>query len=188
MARVELNPVLEQIHGQIGDLVFRRYENKVVLSRKASLRNQEATPAQLATRERFRAGAQYGKQIMADPSLKALYDTAAKAKKKPIFSMMVADYLHAPNVSAVSLEAYTGAVGEIIAVSAYDDFEVMEVRVAVADEGGTVLESGSAVMENGRWIYTSTTAVTPGTTVTVTATALDRPGNSGSAEATLLVS
>ncbi len=188
MARVELNPVLEQIHGQIGDLVFKRYEDKVVLARKASPSNQEPTPAQLATRERFREGVQYGKLVMADPILKALYAAAAKAKKKPIFSMMVADYLHAPNVSAISLDDYTGATGETIAVSAYDDFEVTAVTVSLADEGDVVLESGAAMVENGRWTYTTTTNVTPGTTVTVTATAVDRPGNSGSAEATMLIS
>lgn len=188
MAHVELNPVLEQIHGQIGDLVFKRYEDKVVLARKSNPNQQEPTPAQAATRERFRAGAQYGKLVMADPPLKALYAAAAKAKKKPLFSMMMADYLHAPTVSSISLDAYAGAAGETITVSAYDDFEVTEVTVALADEGGVVLESGAAAVENGRWTYTTTTAVTPGTTVTVTATALDRPGNSGSAEATLLVS
>ena len=91
-------------------------------------------------------------------------------------------------VSHQSLAAYAGSAGDIITVSAYDDFEVMDVHVAVADEGGVVLESGSAMMENGRWIYTSTMTVTPGTTVTVTATALDRPGKSGSAEATMLIS
>lgn len=188
MARVELNPVLEQIHGQIGDLVFKRYQDKVIVARKSSPSRQEPTPAQLATRERFRAGAQYGKLVMADPTLKALYAAAAKAKKKPIFSVMVADYLHRPNVSAISLEEYTGATGETISVSAYDDFEVTAVTVTLVDEGGVVLESGAAVVENGRWTYTTTTAVTPGTTVTVIATALDRPGNSGEAEATLLIS
>lgn len=187
MARVELNPVLEQIHGQIGDLIFKGYEGKVILARKSSPSSQEPTTAQLATRERFREGAQYGKLVMADPALKALYAAAAKAKKKPVFSMMVADYLHTPNVSAISLEEYTGAAGETITVSAYDDFEVTAVTVALADEGGVVLESGAAVVENGRWTYTTTTAVTPGTTVTVTATALDRPGNSGAAEATMLI-
>ncbi|MBK8905711.1 MAG: hypothetical protein IPM53_31300 [Anaerolineaceae bacterium] len=188
MARVQLNPVLEQIHGQIGDLVFRRYEDQVVLARKSSPGQKEATPAQIATRERFRAGAQYGKLVMADPALKALYATAAKAKKKPVFSVMVADYLHAPSVTAVALDGYTGAADETITVNAYDDFEVMAVTVTLANEGGAVLESGAAVVENGRWTYTTTTAVTPGTTVTVTATAVDRPGNSGSAEVTMLVS
>ena len=188
MARVELNPVLEQIHGQVGDLVFKRYEDQVVLARKASTNQQEPTPAQMAIRERFRAAAQYGKMVMADSALKALYATAAKAKKKPVFSMTVADYFNAPSVTAVTLNGYTGAANETITVNAYDDFEVMAVTVTLANEGGSVLESGAAVVENGRWTYTTTTAVTPGTTVTVTATAVDRPGNSGSAEVTILIS
>ncbi len=188
MARVQLNPVLEQIQGQVGDLVFKRYEDQVVLARKSSPSRQAATPAQLATRERFRAAAQYGKLVMADPTLKALYATAAKGKKKPIFSVTVADYFHAPSVTAVMLNGYTGAANETITVNAYDDFEVVVVTVTLTNEGGTVLESGAAVVENGRWTYTTTTNVTPGTTVTVTATAFDRPGNSGSTEETMLVS
>ena len=188
MARVQLNPVLEQIQGQVGDLVFKRYEDQVVLARKSSPSRQAATPAQLATRERFRAAAQYGKMVMADPALKALYATAAKAKKKPVFSVMVADHLHAPTIAAITLSGYTGAVNQTITVNAHDDFEVVAVTVRLTNEGGTVLESGSAVVENGRWTYTTTTNVTPGTTVTVTATAFDRPGNSGSTEETMLIS
>lgn len=188
MARVELNPVIEQVRGQIGDLVFKRYEDQVILARKSNPGNQEPTPAQLAARQRFREGVQYGKMAVGDPALKALYAAAAKAKKKPVFSVMVADFFHSPTVSAVSLDEYTGAAGETISVSAYDDFEVTGVTVTLVDEGDVVLESGAAVVENGRWTYTTTTIVTPGTTVTVTATALDRPGNSSLAEATKLIS
>ena len=188
MARVQLNPVLEQIQGQVGDLVFKRYEDQVVLARKSSPSRLAATPAQLATRERFRAAAQYGKVATADPTLKALYAAAAKAKKKPMFSVMVADCLHAPSVTAVILNGYSGAADETITVNAYDDFEVTAVTVTLANEGGDVLESGAAVVVNGRWAYTTTTNVAPGTTVTVTAIALDRPGNSGSAEATVVIS
>ena len=187
MARVRLNPVLEQIHGQIGDLVFKRYQDKVVIARKADNSNLEPSTAQQAARDRFREGAQYGKMVMADPTLKALYAAAAKAKGKPVFSVTMTDFFHAPTITAVSLDNYTGAAGEAIQVTAFDDFEVTAVTVSLAD-GGTVLESGTAVVENGRWTYTTTTSVTPGTAVTVTATALDRPGNSGSAEATVLIS
>jgi len=125
--------------------------------------------------------------VMADPTLKALYATVAKTKKKPIFSLMIADYFNAPTVTAVSLDNYTGAIGETIQVTAFDDFEVSEVTVSLAD-GDTVLESGAAVVENGRWTFTTTTSVTYGTMVTATATALDRPGNSSSAEAVVLIS
>lgn len=187
MAKVKLNPVLEQINGQVGDLVFKRYQDKVVIARKVDLSDQEPTAAQQAVRARFRAGALYGKRASADPAVKALYVARAKAKAQPYFSLMVADYLHGPTVMAVDLEAYTGAVGDKIRVTAVDDFEVTSVQVSLADEGGVVLEAGAAVMENGRWLYTTTTIVSPGTAVTATAQALDRPGNSGSAEATKLI-
>ncbi len=187
MAKSTLNPVFKQINGQIGDLVFREVRGKTVISQKADVSHLERSEAQEAVQARFREGALYGKAVMADPTLKALYQAAAKAEKKPLFSMMVADYLHPPVVSTIDLNSYSGATGEAIRVSAYDDFEVIEVTVSLAN-GGTVLESGAAVVENGRWAYTTTTAVAPGTTVTVTATALDRPGNSGTAEATLLIS
>jgi archaellum component FlaF (FlaF/FlaG flagellin family) len=187
MAKVALNPILEKINGQIGDLVFKRYEDKVILSRKPTVSDREPTAAQQAARDRFRAAAVYGKMVMADPALKAIYVAKAQAKRKPVFSLMMSDYLNVPTVSAVDLDGYTGAAGDVVAVSAYDDFEVTEVTVSLADDGGTVLESGAAVVDNGRWLYTTTTSVTPGTTVTVTATALDRPGNSGSANATKLI-
>jgi hypothetical protein len=181
MAKSTLNPVLKQINGNIGDLVFRELRGRTVISQKADLSGVEPTAAQLATRERFREAAQYGKDVLADPALKALYEAAAKAAKKPLFSMMVADYFRPPVVSAIDLNGYTGAAGELIRVRAYDDFEVTAVTVSLMDGAGTVLEGGGATAENGRWLYTTTTTVTPGMSVTVTATALDRPGNAGSA-------
>ena len=188
MARSTLNPVFKQINGQIGDLVFREVRGKTVISQKADLSHLKRSEAQLAVQARFREGALYGKAVMADPTLKALYQAAAKAEKKPLFSMMVSDYLHPPVVSTIDLNSYRGATGEVIRVTAFDDFEVVSVQVVLADGVGGVLESGAAVVENGRWTYTTTTAVTPGTTVTVTATARDRPGNMGTAEATILIS
>jgi len=35
MARVKLNPILEGMRGQVGDLVFKRYGDGVIISRKA---------------------------------------------------------------------------------------------------------------------------------------------------------
>lgn len=180
MAKTTLNPVLKQINGHIGDLVFREVRGRTVISQKADLSHLEPTAAQQAARERFREAALYGKAVAADPVLKALYEAAAKAERKPLFSMMVTDYLHAPVVSTIDLNGYTGAAGAVIRVTAYDDFEVTAVSVSLTDGAGTVLEGGAATAENGRWLYTTTTMAPSGTSVTVTATALDRPGNGGS--------
>jgi hypothetical protein len=37
MAKVKLNPILEQISGQVGDLVFKRYGDETIISRKADI-------------------------------------------------------------------------------------------------------------------------------------------------------
>lgn len=180
MAKVKLNPILEGIRGQVGDLVFKHYGDEVVISRKADRSGYEPTEAQLAHQERFRRAALYGKMVMADPDTKALYDEAAKAKGKPVFSLTVADFFNAPTVEQVDVSEYTGAVGDEIVILASDDFEVASVGVAITDADGNEIEGGEATEtpeDSGRWVYAATTEVATGTTVRITVTASDRPGS-----------
>jgi hypothetical protein len=129
--------------------------------------------------------------VLADPEARALYEEAAAAEGKPIFSLTVADFFNAPTVDEVDVSAYTGAAGDEIVVTAADDFDVAEVQVALTDDGGAELESGAAAetpADSGRWVYTATMDVAAGTTVRIAVTALDRPGGVGSGEATAAVS
>jgi hypothetical protein len=183
MAKVKLNPVLEQIRGQVGDLVFKRYGDEVILSRKPDLSDRTPTEAQLAHQERFREAAMYGRMMMADPETKALYSDAAKAKGKPVYALMVADFFNAPSVDLVDVSGYSGAVGDAIVVMASDDFDVAEVQVALATGDGTPIEAGAAVelpANSGRWVYTTTTTTATGTAVRIAVTAVDRPGSADS--------
>ena len=179
MAKVKLNPILEQIRGKVGDLVFKRYGEEVVLSRLPDFEGVEPTEAQLAQRERFRQAALYGKMVMADPETKAIYEEAAKAKGKPMFSLTVADFFNAPSVDEVDVSEYNGMAGDEIVVRASDDFDVVGVSVAVTQADGTAIEEGVATetpAKSGRWVYTATAAVETGTTVRIAVTATDRPG------------
>ena len=185
MAKVKLNPILEQISGQVGDLVFKRYGDEVVVARKPDLEGLEPSEAQLAQRERFREAAFYGKMVMADPETKAIYEEVARAKGQPLFSLLVADFFNAPSVDVVDLSGYTGAAGDEIVIRARDDFDVVGVSVALTDADGNPIESGEATEtppDSGRWIYTATAAVTTGTTVRIAVTATDRPGGVAEAE------
>ena len=98
MAKVKLNPVLEQMRGQIGDLVFKHYSGDVVVGRKPDRSGVQPTDAQLQHQERFRQAVLYGQLVMADPDKKALYAEAAKASGKPLFSLTIADFFNAPAV------------------------------------------------------------------------------------------
>ena len=179
MAKVKLNPILEQISGQVGDLVFRRYGDETIIGQKPDMSGVQASPAQLAARERFREAALYGKLVMADPETKALYSEAAKAKGKPVFSLTIADFFNAPSVNEVDLSAYSGAVGDEIIAMASDDFDVASVVVALSDESGAAVENPA---DSGRWVYAASTDVPTGTTVRIAVTASDRHGGIGSAE------
>ncbi len=184
MAKVRLNPILEQIQGQVGDLVFKRYGDEVVISRKPDTTGRELTEAQLAAQARFREAALYGKMAMADPETKALYVEAAKAKGQPVFSLTVADFFNAPTINEVDLSAYGGAVGDTIVIQASDDFDVATVAVTLTDADGNAIEDGAAVetpADSGRWIFTAGTAVATGMTVRIGVTATDRPGGVGEA-------
>jgi hypothetical protein len=190
MAKVKLNPIIEQVRGQVGDLVFKRYNDEVVIARKPELDGSNPSAAQLAARERFREAVLYGKMVMGDADTRARYDAAAQAKGQPVFSLVVADFFHAPEIIEVDMTAYSGAVGDPIVVYVADDFEVAEVQMTLTDDGGQAIEAGAATETppgSGRWMYATTAAVNPGTTVRLTTTAVDRPGNitTGQADRTL---
>ena len=182
MAKVKLNPVLEQIRGQVGDLVFKHYGDEVIVGRKPDRSGVLPTETQLEHQERFRQAVLYGRLVMADPQKKAAYEKAAKATGKPLFSLTVADFFTAPVVDEVDLSNYNGAAGDVIVVRAHDDFKVARLLVAVSDTNGAEIERGEAVetpLSSGRWVYTATSTIAQGTTVRIAVTVSDQPGGIG---------
>jgi len=185
MAKVRLNPILERIRGSVGDLVFKRYGDGVVVARKPDMEGREQTPAQLAQRERFRQAALFGKMVMADPDTKLVYDEVAQQRGKPVFSLTIADFYNAPNVDEIDVSAYTGQVGDPIVIRASDDFDVVGVAVTLTDTEGNLIEEGDATESapgSGSFTYAATAAVASGTTVRIAVSATDRPGGEGQGE------
>lgn len=177
MAKVKLNPVLEQIRGKVGDLVFRRRAEGVVVSRNPGRSGLVPSAGQEAVRERFRLAALYGKAVYADPAEKEVYLAAARKKGASAFALAVSDFLHAPAVDEIDLTAYTGLAGEAIVVRASDDFEVARVSLVLRAGDGTLVERGPAAFERGAWRYATTVAAPVGQPVVVEVTASDRAGN-----------
>ncbi len=182
MAKVKLNPVLEQIRGQVGDLVFKHYGDEMVVGRKPDRSGILPTESQLEHQERFRQAVLYGRLVMADPEMKANYEKTAKAKGKPLFSLTVADFFNAPVVDEVDLSGYSGEAGDPIVIRAHDDFKVTRLSVIVGDTNGPDIESGEAEetpLNSGRWVYTTTSTVAQGTTVRIVVSVSDQPGGTG---------
>jgi hypothetical protein len=136
LAKARLPPILGQLRGQVGGLVFRRYGDQVVVARKLDVAGREWSEAQRAHRERFRQATIYGGMVMADAEAKVLYEEAARAKGKPLFGLTVADFFNAPSIEEVDLSGYADGVGDEIAVVAHDDFAVAAVDVSLAGGDG----------------------------------------------------
>lgn len=187
MAKVELNPSLMHISGRIGNLVYRKNGNGTMLAPLPTPSTTPPTAAQVSVREQFAAAAAYATAVLADPVLGARYAAAGDARGLRPRAMAVSDFFSPPVVKAVDLTAYHGAIGDVIAVRAIDDFEVTGVTVAIRDAANVVLEQGAAVLAEGLWRYAATTAVAVGQTVTIEAVAKDRPGHTGTKSEPLVI-
>ncbi len=100
MAIVELGPLLQEVHGKIGDLVFRRGPNgKTVVSRvpqKKKKKSQKAQKAEKARNARQRQlmyeAHDYARAAMADPEIRAYYEQEARRKRKKAYSLAFASF------------------------------------------------------------------------------------------------
>ncbi len=179
--KVKLNPMFEQASGQLSTLVFRKVNGVTGMSvagRKASTAS-EPTPEQTAVRERFKLAVAYGKSVMADSSVRALYETEAKARNMPVFALTVSDFFHEPTISKTDISAYNGKQGDPIYIAASDDFGVVKVQVSMLNGDGVALEKGLAVetpAASGHWLYTAKTTFPPPTELDLLIEVMDRPG------------
>jgi hypothetical protein len=187
MAKVEINAITSHFQGKLGDIRFRNYLGRkiVVLRRKPSV--APPTEAQQQVRERFLLAAAYANGVLGNPAIRALYAERGRLKQQPVNAVAVRDYFRPPEVPLIDTADYHGQVGDMIKVTAIDDFEVVGVNVVIKDDTAAVLEQGAAVLTGDKWVYTATVAVTAGETVTIEAVAKDRPGHTGSLAKPVLV-
>ena len=101
MTKVKLNPIIEQAHGHLGDVVFRRTRGGALsLIRKADMSNVTWSPAQLAQRERFRQAMIYARAAMAAPQVRAIYEREAASRGKRPYELAISDYFKGRNLLA----------------------------------------------------------------------------------------
>ncbi len=187
MAHVKNNIVTEGLSGKLGNtIVFRQRGGKTVVAVKPTSTNKEPTEKQKAHHQRFRRGSRYAKQVVQDPSTKAVYQQLARGGQSA-FNVAMADFMNQPAITALDLGTYTGAKGHVISITAEDDHLVADVQVAIYDQAGTLLEQGPAELDgNGvDWVYVTQKAngKPKGTKLVVQAS--DLPGNTTTREAVL---
>ena len=72
-----------------------------------------------------------------------------------------------------------GKLGNLVAVKAFDDFQVRSVSICLTLPDGTVLEQGEAALNGstGEWEYVTQSVVAPARILLIHATAADLAGN-----------
>ena len=74
MAKVTLNPILDDIRGKIGDYVLRRAPSgKLILSKAPDMSRVKWSKTQKENRQCFKEATAYAKAAMAEPYVRARY-------------------------------------------------------------------------------------------------------------------
>ena len=190
MGRVKRNLVTAGLSGKVGDrLVFRAVESGETIVAAAPVMNgKPLTRKQQQNRERFLDACIYASQQLEDKAVKAEYNAFAKATgKRNGRAVAVADYLNEPVVRHVNLNGFSGHQGDVILVSATNDYRLHSVVVTIYTPQGTEAERGNAVAMTDRysWKYTVSGETGNATGSRIVITVTDRPGNSVTKEVVL---
>jgi hypothetical protein len=176
MAKSKNNVITYGLSGKIGDLlVFRQIDGKTVVS-KMPQQSGKASAKQKAQRKRFQQAVIYGKAATESPETGELYKKAAKKGLKPM-NVAVADFLNAPDIEHIDLSGYAGMAGNLIRITASDDFMVKTVSVKIINQSGTIEEGNATQSEGLQWLYMATQANENLETTKIIVSASDMPGN-----------
>jgi hypothetical protein len=93
MAKVKLNPLLQEIHGKVGDLVFRRTPGGETIVYEAPKKSRGNTRyAQKVQQHHLKEAHAYARSAMADPEIKARFEEEAKKEKKSAYLLALSKY------------------------------------------------------------------------------------------------
>lgn len=107
MAKSAKNRVLHGASGKLGDqIVISQRGGATILSQAPGRRDAEPTPAQIAQQQKFQQAVLYGRAQIADPAVKAEYQTKA-AGMKNAFNVAVADFPSTSSGQASTLRTST---------------------------------------------------------------------------------
>ena len=152
MAKVKDNLITEGLSGKLGKRLVARHmrDGRTIIATRPNYTGHKWTPGQRTHHSRFQEASAYaGLASKTNP----VYAALAAGTAKNAYNLALSDWFKPPVIHEIIQQA-----GSIL-VHATDNVQVTEVRVAISDEQGNMLEQGKAVpMEKGAWWeYASTT-------------------------------
>ena len=99
MAKVTLDPIIKEMHGKTGNLVFRRSrKGDIYAIKRADMSKVKWSKAQQEHRQRFKKATAYAKAAMAQPKVRAQYEKLAAKQNRSPFFVAVSDYFKGNNL------------------------------------------------------------------------------------------
>jgi hypothetical protein len=99
MAKVTLNPMIQDIRGKLGGYVFRHtYAGELTLIKRADMSNVKWSKAQAVQRQRYKEAVAYARAALADPTVRAIYEEAAAGQGKRPYDLAKSDYFKGKNL------------------------------------------------------------------------------------------
>ena len=178
MAIIDQNIVTMGLRGRVGNLIFRSWGDKSVVSAAPSNHNRKWSQAQTENRKRFRDAMIYARMALKDPVKQKYYRSKVKGMQTP-WNAAVADYMKKPVIHETDISHYQGNKKDVIKVKAKDNFRITAVIVTILTAQGITVETGMATRSSGNteWVYQtrSTNQQFEGSHVLVQVS--DMPGN-----------
>jgi hypothetical protein len=96
--KVELNPTVDKYRGKIGKLTYRVMYGKQTAMKTPDMSRVKWSKAQKANRERFAEAIAYARTAMANPKVRAQYETLGEKAGRQPFRVAVSDFLAGKNL------------------------------------------------------------------------------------------
>jgi hypothetical protein len=178
MAKVQLNAITSHFRGKIGDIVFKWYGDKLVVTRVPRFKKKKKlSPGEKHRRSNFTKANAYAQMVLEDPARREDYAAWAKKRRRSIQITAISDFMTSPEVGKIDIEKYSGGVGDQIEIWDPIPHKVAGVQVELRTSAGKLIESGGAELgKRSCWSYVATKKVASGTDLDLTVTAVDRLG------------
>lgn len=98
MVKVRLHPPVKSMSGKMGIYTYRYTRGQQTLMKTPDMSGVKWSEAQKSNRERFRQAIAYARAAMADPEIRAHYETLGKKANRQPFRVAVSDFLEGKNL------------------------------------------------------------------------------------------
>jgi hypothetical protein len=173
------NVITKEYSGRVGDIVFRNYGGKSVMSKRPDCSKVIKTARQIEFMNRFAKAVKYGQYVIKNQELSNYY-----RKKRPDLSPYhagISDFQSRPVIECVDVSGYQGLPGNVVTVSVWDRWSIEGVDMVIFNALGEIIEYGAAVpgkfSGNAEWDYKATVENVDYKSCRIHVRAKDLPGN-----------